>query len=142
MAGGESVGRVETHGLSASLMAPVVYPASGAATRLHRRIAPSPHRAIPLSDTYRVVYDTYTYGLRDRCAAMKKKLTVTIDAEVLPRAKRFARSNGVSLSSLIERSLRDVTEDETSTFATKWRGRFKAVGRDDLRYDALARKYL
>ena len=73
---------------------------------------------------------------------MKKKLTVTIDAEVLPRAKRFARSNGVSLSSLIERSLRDVTEDETSTFATKWRGRFKAVGRDDLRYDALARKYL
>ena len=37
---------------------------------------------------------------------MKKKLTVTVDAEVLPIAKQYARAKGVSLSSLIERSLR------------------------------------
>ena len=74
---------------------------------------------------------------------MKKKLTITIDAEVLPRAKRYARSCGVSLSSLIERSLKDATrEEEEATFASRWRGRLKAVRRDDLRYDALARKYL
>ena len=73
---------------------------------------------------------------------MKKKLTITIDAEVLPKAKRYARSCGVSLSSLIERSLREVTDENTSTFASKWRGRFKAAGRDDPRYDTLARKYL
>ena len=73
---------------------------------------------------------------------MKKKLTITIDAEVLPKAKRYARSCGVSLSSLIERSLREATEEDTPTFASRWRGRLKAACRDDLRYDTLAKKYL
>lgn len=73
---------------------------------------------------------------------MKKKLTITVDAELLPRAKRYARSCGVSLSSIIERSLREVAGEETSSFASRWRGRFKAAGRGDGRYDALARKYL
>ena len=73
---------------------------------------------------------------------MKKKLTITIDADVLPRAKRYARSCGVSLSSLIERALREATGEETPTFAARWRGRFKAAGGDDPRYEALARKYL
>ena len=73
---------------------------------------------------------------------MKKKLTITIDAEVLPRAKRYARSCGVSLSSLIERSLREATAEDTSTFASRWRGRFGAAHRDDPRYDTLAKKYL
>ena len=35
---------------------------------------------------------------------MKQKLTITVDAELLPLAKRYARSRGVSLSSLIEQS--------------------------------------
>ena len=35
----------------------------------------------------------------------KTKLTVTIDSEVLPRAKEYARTRGVSLSSLVEQSL-------------------------------------
>ena len=39
---------------------------------------------------------------------MKQKLTITVDAELLPLAKRYARSRGVSLSSLIEQSLREV----------------------------------
>lgn len=73
---------------------------------------------------------------------MKKKLTITVDAELLPRAKRHARSCGVSLSSIIEQSLREVAGEETSSFASRWRGRFKAADRDDARYDALARKYL
>ena len=73
---------------------------------------------------------------------MKKKLTITIDAELLPRAKRYARAHGVSLSSFIERSLRDLTEEDSPSFSAKWRGRFEAAGRDDPRYDALARKYL
>ena len=73
---------------------------------------------------------------------MKKKLTITIDAELLPRAKRYARARGVSLSSFIERSLRELTEEDGPSFSSKWRGRFEAAGRDDPRYDALARKYL
>ncbi len=73
---------------------------------------------------------------------MKKKLTITIDAELLPKAKRYARSRGVSLSSFIEQSLKEVAGDDSPTFATRWRGRFEPADRRDPRYDALARKFL
>ena len=73
---------------------------------------------------------------------MKTKLTITVDSELLPRAKRYARSRGVSLSSLIEASLREVAEEDTPSFASRWRGRFEAAHRDGSRYEALARKYL
>ena len=73
---------------------------------------------------------------------MKKKLTITIDAELLPNAKRYARSRGVSLSSFIEQSLKEVAGQDSPSFATRWRGRFEPAGRRDPRYDALARKYL
>lgn len=73
---------------------------------------------------------------------MKKKLTITVDAELIPRAKRYARSRRVSLSSLIEQSLRDMAGGDTPSFSSRWRGRFQAAHRDDPRYDKLARKYL
>ena len=73
---------------------------------------------------------------------MKQKLTITVDAELLPIAKRYARSRGVSLSSLIEQSLREVTGEHGPSFASRWRGQFRAADRDDTRYDALAKKYL
>ena len=74
---------------------------------------------------------------------MKQKLTITVDAEVLPVAKRYARSRGVSLSSLVEQSLREMTSEETPSFSSRWRGKFRAAGReDDPRYEALAKKYL
>ena len=73
---------------------------------------------------------------------MKTKLTITVDSEVVPAAKRYARGRGVSLSSLIETSLREMVQDEGPSFTERWRGRFRAAGRDDPRYDALARKYL
>ena len=73
---------------------------------------------------------------------MKTKLTITVDAELLPKAKRYARSRGVSLSSFIEQALREVAGEDTPSFASSWRGRFREAGRQDARYDALARKYL
>ena len=73
---------------------------------------------------------------------MKKKLTVTVDAEVLPRAKSYARSRGVSLSSIIEQALREVVGTTTQPFSDRWRGQFGAANRDDLRYEALSKKYL
>ena len=73
---------------------------------------------------------------------MKKKLTITVDAELLPRAKRYARSRGVSLSSFIEQSLRELTGEDEPSFASRWRARFEAAGRNDPRHDALARKCL
>ena len=73
---------------------------------------------------------------------MKQKLTITVDAKVVPAAKQYARLRGVSLSSLIEHSLRQVTAKEGTSFASRWRGQFRAVERDDPRYKALAKKYL
>ncbi len=72
----------------------------------------------------------------------KQKLTITVDPEVLVAAKRHARSRGVSLSSLIERGLREEAAVGQPSFASRWRGRLRPANRDDPRYEALARKYL
>ena len=96
-------------------------------------------RCLPLTYTYTRI--TYTYHIA-HAIGMKKKLTVTVDAEVLPIAKQYARSQGVSLSSLIERSLRAMAAGETPSFASRWRGRLQATRGDDPRYEALAKKYL
>ena len=74
---------------------------------------------------------------------MKQKLTITVDSELLPVAKRYARSRGVSLSALIEKSLREVAGEDAPTFSARWRGRFREADIEgDPRYDALARKFL
>lgn len=73
---------------------------------------------------------------------MKTRLTITVDAELVPKAKRYARSRGVSLSSLIEHALRDMAGEQPPSFASRWRGRLRAANRDGPRYEALSRKYL
>jgi hypothetical protein len=40
---------------------------------------------------------------------MKTKLTISIDEDLVPEAKRFARLQGMSSSSVIEQALRDVS---------------------------------
>ena len=72
----------------------------------------------------------------------KIKLTITVDADVLPRAKRYARSRGVSLSSLLNASLHEMAADQAPSFVDRWRGAFQAAEKDDPRYEALADKYL
>ncbi len=73
---------------------------------------------------------------------MKTKLTVTIDEELLPKAKQYARAQGLSLSQLIETALRDMSTQKKPSFASKWRGRFTPASRQDDRYRRLAKKYL
>ena len=73
---------------------------------------------------------------------MKQKLTITVDGELVPKAKRYARSRGVSLSSLIETELRDLVSGEAPSFASRWRGGFEPAVREGSRYEALAKKYL
>lgn len=74
---------------------------------------------------------------------MKTKLTITVDKDLVPEAKRFARRRGVSLSSLIEDALRDMTsEGERGSFSARWRGTMVLADREqDERYRALAEKY-
>jgi antitoxin component of RelBE/YafQ-DinJ toxin-antitoxin module len=74
---------------------------------------------------------------------MKKRLSITIDEFVLSRAKRYASARGVSLSSLVEGSLREMAGNEGLSFSARWKGRFRVAGPDrDLRHDGLAKKYL
>lgn len=73
---------------------------------------------------------------------MKTKLTLSIDEELIPRAKDFAGSQGISLSQLIENVLRQLTSRDQPTFSARWRGRFVPAARNDERYRALAEKYL
>lgn len=68
---------------------------------------------------------------------MKAKLTVTIDEELIPKAKRYARKRGLSAS------LRAVTEEtEGKSFSERWRDKFQPADKDDERYQALAKRYL
>ena len=50
---------------------------------------------------------------------MKKRLTVNVDAELIASAKRHARSRGVSLSSLVEQSLRELSVEPNATDETE-----------------------
>ena len=59
-------------------------------------------------------------------------------------AKSYAKSKGVSLSSLVEQALLEMTKDHELTFSEKWRGKFKYMTDDEIesaRYEYLARKY-
>ena len=73
---------------------------------------------------------------------MKTKLTVTIDKDLLPRAKQHARSRGQSLSQLIENALRKIDAEGRPSFSQQWRGKFRPAKRNDVRYRKLAEKYL
>ncbi len=87
-------------------------------------------------DTYTVLNNTYMG------AVMKTKLTVTLDTDLIPRAKQYARNRGLSLSQVIENELRKLCSERDESFSKRWRGKFQAVTRDEERYQHLARKYL
>ena len=75
---------------------------------------------------------------------MKKRLAISVDADVILIAQHCANSRGISFSSLIEQSIREIAkaEDDAPSFASRWRGEFRAAERNSPRYDALANKYL
>lgn len=73
---------------------------------------------------------------------MKTKLTLTIDEDLIPRAKRYAEARGDSLSSLVEKALQGLTQTKGIPFSARWRGKFKPSRRASIRYKALSRRYL
>ena len=73
---------------------------------------------------------------------MRTKLTVTIDEDLLPQAKKYARSRGVSLSQLIEVARREMSGGGRPSFSQRWRGKFRPAKRNAERYRRLASKYL
>ncbi|MDT8369535.1 MAG: DUF6364 family protein [Longimicrobiales bacterium] len=74
---------------------------------------------------------------------MKDKLTLTIDADLIPRAKAFARGRGASLSSVVEDALRNLAGEPPPSVVDRWAGRFELRERpDDPRFRALVSKYV
>ena len=74
---------------------------------------------------------------------MKTKLTVTVDEEILPRAKEVAAARGTSLSQLVENMLRELAAERRPSFSERWRGRLELDAQEgDPRYQALVEKYL
>ena len=72
---------------------------------------------------------------------MKSKLNLTIDKDLIPLSKAFARKRGKSVSELVEYLLRDHIQREAPSFAKKWRGRFHAAEQDATRYETLKKRY-
>ena len=73
---------------------------------------------------------------------MKTKLTITVDRDLLPKAKREARRRGLSLSRVIEGALRRLESQASKPFSVRWRGAFRPAERKDERYRRLAEKHL
>jgi len=77
---------------------------------------------------------------------MKKRVTLTIDPDVLARARRLAHSRNTSVSGLIEGFVRRAPMTRKSggrSFSSKWAGKFK-VRRSttaDARLEALKSRY-
>ena len=77
---------------------------------------------------------------------MKERVTVTIDRELIVRAKLLAHQRGTSLSSLVEQSLQVSMATRTKpagTFVERWAGKFmvRESGSEDLRLQALMDKH-
>lgn len=85
-------------------------------------------------------YHTYT-AIDHTYTIIKTKLTITVDRELLPKTRRYARARVISLSFLIKDALRGLAKPEKSSFTERWRGRFVLADRNDERYRALADKY-
>jgi len=74
---------------------------------------------------------------------VKIKVTITMDEDLVPEAKRFAKAQGLSLSQLIENTLRSVGAGSGAEgpFSKRWRGKFSPSLVSDERYKALEEKY-
>jgi len=73
---------------------------------------------------------------------MKVKLTLTIDETLIPTAKRYAETKGISLSQVVENSLKQMAlRTSSARFGRKWMGAFETSRKDSPRYRLLAKRY-
>jgi len=76
---------------------------------------------------------------------MKSRITLTIDPGVSHRAKEVARREGVSLSSLVENMLAEISGKTIprpkASFSQRWRGRMRLDQARDERARRLREKF-
>jgi hypothetical protein len=79
---------------------------------------------------------------------MKSKLTLSVDAAAVRRAKAAARRRGVPLSRVVEEHFEHLAtaggRDDGEAFFARWQGTFRtdAAIRDDPRVAAIAAKHV
>ena len=72
---------------------------------------------------------------------MKTKLNLTIDKDLVPKSKAYARMKGKSISQFVEDLLRKAISDKDESFIKRWRGKFTISDKTDTRYQVLKRRY-
>ena len=77
---------------------------------------------------------------------MKKRITLTIDAQLIRRAKQLAHTRHISVSALIEEFVRAATLSpgaDNKSFVEKWAGKFQAAQPEqpDARLEMLKERY-
>ena len=73
---------------------------------------------------------------------MRTKLTLSVDKNLVPKSKLYARRIGKSVSQLVEELLKEKIAESETSFSKKWRGKFKLNEKDDSRYSKLNDRYL
>ncbi|MCB0277146.1 MAG: hypothetical protein KDI06_20180, partial [Calditrichaeota bacterium] len=74
-------------------------------------------------------------------AELKTRLNLTIDEELIPRSKAYARQRGKSLSELVETLLKAALTGEEALFTAKWSGQLKLEDLTDPRGEKLKDRY-
>ncbi len=74
---------------------------------------------------------------------MKAKVSLSIEKDLIPKSKQFAKRAGMSLSQLVELLLRETIEDngDAPTFSQRWRGKFASPNREEVRFKKLKDRY-
>lgn len=73
---------------------------------------------------------------------MKSKLTLSINREIIGKAKNFVRRRGTSISALVERILAQTIDEKKDSFVARWTGKFELAENDEKRYQKLKQRYL
>lgn len=75
---------------------------------------------------------------------MKRKVTITLNKDLIPKAMAYASAEDESLSGLIERLLAALLEKENKSFSEKWKGKFvaRSSNKSDERSSYLAKRFL
>jgi hypothetical protein len=69
----------------------------------------------------------------DHNAHMKRRITLTIDAKLVVRAKALALQQGSSISQLVEKGLQDLAGDsdiQDKSFSERWMGKLRPAPRN------------
>ncbi len=73
---------------------------------------------------------------------MKRKLTLSVEEELVEYGKQYAAQQHKSLSQVVEEALREIREAGQPTFSQRWRGKFAKRNRPgDPRMEYLEKRY-